>query len=331
MTILELIKTGDYENIDFSRYVQFSLDAIANPNSFIHLPPSLQDFSTTLRTLKKSGTPEAEAALKEIFQKVFSDYDPQREHIFKTAVSAYQENSIHGNILVTINNNALLKMLAETDFDENIQIKDLNFPFSHFYLHYHSIVGDVFIEYEAFISIDDNLNITPFISYANDGKKLYKPAHDKIVNGKTFSMQSISHLVNQIKQEASNEPSIDKANALEGSIPINSFELICKLIVYMATPQAKEIIVKKHPELKRHGTQQLRAKRPAPKPLFSNIVYRYETSGSQEGKKYQSPFLVRGHFRNQRYGPQRANSRIIWIQPFFKGTGSNIEEKEYKL
>jgi hypothetical protein len=223
-------------------------------------------------------------------------------------------------------------MLAETDFDENIQISDLKLPFSHFYLHFHTLTGDALIEREAFISIDDKLHITPFFSYANDGKKAYKIAGDYIVNGKTFSMQSISHIESQIKEEAAKITLKDAANAFEGSIPIGFFELICKLIVYMATPQAKEIIVKNHPQLMRHGATQSRAKRPAPKPLFNNVIYRYETTGSQEERSIQSPFLVRGHFRNQRYGKGRSQTRIIWIQPFFKGTGSQeIEEKKYKI
>lgn len=48
--------------------------------------------------------------------------------------------------------------------------------------------------------------------------------------------------------------------------------------------------------------------------------------------KIRHRFLVRGHWRNQAVGPKRAERRLTWIQPFYKGSGlPEIPKRTYEV
>jgi hypothetical protein len=46
--------------------------------------------------------------------------------------------------------------------------------------------------------------------------------------------------------------------------------------------------------------------------------------GTGNGQKIQHQFWVRGHWRNQRFGPERSQTKLKWIQPFIKGRGRGL-------
>lgn len=45
----------------------------------------------------------------------------------------------------------------------------------------------------------------------------------------------------------------------------------------------------------------------------------YDVTATDEGRKILKRFRVRGHFRNQPYGPERSLVKRRWIKPFWKG------------
>ena len=45
----------------------------------------------------------------------------------------------------------------------------------------------------------------------------------------------------------------------------------------------------------------------------------YDVTPTDEGRKILKRFRVRGHFRNQPYGPERSLVKRRWIKPFWKG------------
>jgi hypothetical protein len=47
-------------------------------------------------------------------------------------------------------------------------------------------------------------------------------------------------------------------------------------------------------------------------------------------KQYKSQWIVRGHWRNQAFGEGFKDRKIIWIQPYVKGTGE-IENTQYTI
>jgi len=51
-----------------------------------------------------------------------------------------------------------------------------------------------------------------------------------------------------------------------------------------------------------------------------------------EGQSFSHAFLVRGHWRNQPYGPRSALRKQLWIRPHLKGTGATLEgTREYRV
>jgi len=67
-------------------------------------------------------------------------------------------------------------------------------------------------------------------------------------------------------------------------------------------------------------------------PIYKNIIdltvkdENYKIRG-----KYSGRWMVRGHMKTQHYGKQWAESKIIWIQPFEKGSGNEITNKDYTV
>ena len=54
--------------------------------------------------------------------------------------------------------------------------------------------------------------------------------------------------------------------------------------------------------------------------------------GTLEEKMYTVRWLVRGHYRQQAYGPGRSQRKRVWIEPFWKGPeAANMKAKDYKL
>ena len=45
----------------------------------------------------------------------------------------------------------------------------------------------------------------------------------------------------------------------------------------------------------------------------------YGEVGEFEGAWFSQRFLVRGHWKRQRYGKGRGESKIIWVAPYIKG------------
>jgi len=55
-------------------------------------------------------------------------------------------------------------------------------------------------------------------------------------------------------------------------------------------------------------------------------------SGSEEDRKLTHRFMVRGHFRMQRYGPGNERVKRIWISPFWKGPDmAEVIQKDYAV
>jgi len=59
---------------------------------------------------------------------------------------------------------------------------------------------------------------------------------------------------------------------------------------------------------------------------------KYKSLSTGTGRKIDSRFIVRGHWRNQRYGKGMAQSKKIWIVPFWKGPEmSEVASRKYKV
>lgn len=60
--------------------------------------------------------------------------------------------------------------------------------------------------------------------------------------------------------------------------------------------------------------------------------YRSFTTSAGTGRKIDTRFIVRGHYRNQPYGKGRAQSRRVWIMPFWKGPEiGEVASRKYKV
>lgn len=312
MTILELVKRGSAKDIDFDRFVSgFFKTLISKNNNFNQ---------TNLNPIKY--------LMKEHYNEI-------KDKLFNLASESYQSNIKNGNILISVTNQSLINMLLDTDIDDNLDLTSIKYPFKSFFLCFPVIEADTKLLNEIFFDIDNKIKINLFTSFDESGPSTYKAISDNFLLG-TFTFSTIEELKNNVLQNISTDDKekLGKATPLfNKALPMHYYTLSAKLLFFLSTHKASEVIERERKTILDNGKkyQSQKVKKIYPVNLFSNTSYRYKGDFDNIGSK-KSAHLVRGHFRNQPFGESRSQSRIIWIEPFFKGIGDDeIKEKIYKI
>lgn len=125
------------------------------------------------------------------------------------------------------------------------------------------------------------------------------------------------------------------------------FELVSKILLYINCSNAviekiagidlnKKLDALKNPSKKRKLLKKFDRESVLPHKRLVITIDRTRDSSSHEertGSLKKSLERVRGHFKVQRYGTGRSESKIIWIEPYVRGEGAESyrEERRYKL
>lgn len=114
----------------------------------------------------------------------------------------------------------------------------------------------------------------------------------------------------------------------------NALRLVINLILYM---NAEESDIRPSPQTREGDERDARTRKKGrtPKPRRGPRIYdagrrvklpgiRTDGRGGKKGAKIGVRFWVRGHWRNQPYGPGKSKTKLIWIQPHEKGKGRRL-------
>ena len=249
----------------------------------------------------------------------------------KMAIEDY--SILTGKITIDIKEN-LLNNLKNTD-TSNIQLSDIkNLPFESFKIDakFFENISDIFVVYK-----DNKL----YVDFSNIGKEKVSiqmvwdkdKDNNKIIipqytMSSLFYHKEISHISNETQLVAE-----------------NAFENIVSILLYLINSNKdKDTIIKtmnyddyklkQSDKLSKHKVKNKLNKKNNVITLQYGKSVKYINSVSNSIKwKNNKRFLVRGHFRKQPIGKRDGGEyRIIWIQPFFKGSKNDTTfNKVYKV
>lgn len=238
----------------------------------------------------------------------------------------------------------LLEMFEKTDV-ENIEFKNILHPYKEYYISLRDLnkpIDGIFMEYEynldgVFISTEFEDSIIMTISGFNDTKKTknwwYYPEFTNI-NTLEFKTQNstvkdaLNNLYSELESAVLNAPKSLKPNIEKTYNEIASnIKLIINGILYLSTPDKD--VVKEYPnnlslnlksKLSKAKTKhQLEiAKSEIQRNGYSKINFvgqSFKGLKSQNMQGNVSPHWRRGHWRNQPFGKELNENKMIWIQP----------------
>jgi len=239
----------------------------------------------------------------------------------------------------------LIEAFLHTDIPMSMKASDFKYPFNTFVIEgevplYSTNNGT--IDVQSILFTDSKIVYETGVTIASpDGKIHDKLAWDVSISAlnNTGPGLGLDHMWLNLSNDENIEetyktPSMTAAgrNAIQRSEAQHTINILFNTIMYIndetrdvkTTEFHKKRKMKNETGKKRHNKGYIYLRPPT--------SYKSLKTSAGEGRKIDTRFIVRGHYRNQVYGKRREQSRRIWIMPFWKGPEmSEMVSKTYKV
>lgn len=249
----------------------------------------------------------------------------------------------------------LSKKLLQTKL-EGVYFSDIIFPFNSFYLSvdFMSVLCDDMIDKSQakidgvyIIKSEDKLEITIITSdkYSRFICLNYPISQDQTIDNlisthstiKTYSYEEMEKVVGHINEDDEIKK-IDGVDCDCSAVTHLVFSILLYLTSFWNDENKRIVQTYDYDNLLKRKNKKINSKKFAIKKANAeNIIYLNHKKSNQKKSLYQNKinnsnkfFIVRGHWRKQPIGKKnRPETKIIWIEPYWKGEG-DIQAKTYK-
>jgi len=243
-----------------------------------------------------------------------SDLDPETVNSFTTRAYIMKQISEEGHTLIKISKNEWSSDITKSTL-EKLKIEDLKLPFD-----------------SGAIQIDDDVIYFAYVSKERQHKeKMLDSVHKEEVIRDVFKISYFDkttmityYLIIGVNETISD---VTIADEIITDLTITTLSALLYIASFKDDTERvsiKKIIGKKSGKLKipKHVTNIIK---------LTQVAKSYDGRSTDENKqKSDKRWIVRGHWRNQFY-KTTDSYKLKWIDPYWKGSGSEEINKVYKL